>query len=245
MTETEWLTAAHPWDMIAFASGTTTNRKLRLFACACCRQVCNDFLPPLVLRAVAAAEAFADREISADTLAQVREVVAGIVGDANREDARAGTGYLSHVLGACLSICSGADVMELAQDTAHSCAFAAGDVAIYVADYQTRPGRTRRPLGPDERPPEIAHERAIQADLLRDIAGNPFQSLEMQPEWFTDTAVALARQMYDSREFSAMPILADALQDAGCDDDDILNHCREAREHVRGCWVVDLLLGKS
>ena len=56
----------------------------------------------------------------------------------------------------------------------------------------------------------------------------------------------LARTMYDSREFSAMPILADALQDAGCDNDDILAHCRDANQvHVRGCWVVDLVLGKA
>jgi hypothetical protein len=51
--------------------------------------------------------------------------------------------------------------------------------------------------------------------------------------------------MYDSRDFSAMPILADALQDAGCDNTDILSHCRvEGWEHVRGCWVIDLLLGR-
>ena len=51
--------------------------------------------------------------------------------------------------------------------------------------------------------------------------------------------------MYDARDFSAMPILADALQDAGCDSDDILNHCRSGGVHVRGCWVVDLVLGKE
>jgi hypothetical protein len=51
--------------------------------------------------------------------------------------------------------------------------------------------------------------------------------------------------MYDDREFSAMPILADALQDAGCDDEDVLTHCRDTSlAHVRGCWVVDLVLGK-
>jgi hypothetical protein len=56
---------------------------------------------------------------------------------------------------------------------------------------------------------------------------------------------ALAHRMYESRDFSAMPILADALQDAGCDNDDILTHCRGGGEHVRGCSVVDLILGKS
>jgi hypothetical protein len=66
-----------------------------------------------------------------------------------------------------------------------------------------------------------------------------------QPFWATDTAVSLSHAMYDSREFGAMPILADALQDAGCDNDDVLSHCRDAAlTHVRGCWVVDLVLGK-
>jgi hypothetical protein len=84
------------------------------------------------------------------------------------------------------------------------------------------------------------------AELVRDIFGNPFRPVTFSPSWRTDTAVSLARQMYESREFSAMPILADALQDAGCDNDDILNHCRDAKQvHVRGCWVVDLVLGKA
>lgn len=83
-------------------------------------------------------------------------------------------------------------------------------------------------------------------DLLREIFGNPFRPVTFSPEWRTDTAVTLARMMYEAREFSAMPILADALQDAGCDNDDILNHCRKANAtHVRGCWVVDLVLEKS
>jgi hypothetical protein len=88
-------------------------------------------------------------------------------------------------------------------------------------------------------------EHAVQAAILRDIFGNPFRPVAFDPTWRTDTAASLARQMYDAREFSAMPILADALQDAGCDSDDILNHCRGEGPHVRGCWVCDLVLGKS
>ena len=69
---------------------------------------------------------------------------------------------------------------------------------------------------------------------LRDTFGNPFRPVSFSPEWRTDTAVSLARAMYESREFSAMPILADALQDAGCDEPAILDHCRAPGEHVRG-----------
>ena len=86
----------------------------------------------------------------------------------------------------------------------------------------------------------------MQVALLRDIVGNPFRPATFDPAWRTSTVVALARQMYDSRDFTAMPILADALQDAGCTSDAILGHCRDAHAtHVRGCWVVDLVLGKS
>jgi hypothetical protein len=104
--------------------------------------------------------------------------------------------------------------------------------------------------------------RRVYADCLRDIAGNPFRGRRgcqfdkrkrkpqpepiFRPEWRTSTVEALARGMYEARDFGAMPILADALQDAGCDSDDILDHCRDPHATpVRGCWVVDLVLGKE
>ncbi|MBA4062310.1 MAG: hypothetical protein C0501_01125 [Isosphaera sp.] len=87
---------------------------------------------------------------------------------------------------------------------------------------------------------------AEQAGVLREVLGNPFRPAAFDPAWRTDTAVSLAAGMYEGRDFAAMPILADALQDAGCDHDDVLSHCREAgRAHVRGCWVVDLVLGRE
>jgi hypothetical protein len=86
---------------------------------------------------------------------------------------------------------------------------------------------------------------ALARQLLRDIFGNPFRPVAFDPAWRTSTVVALAQQMYDSRDFGLMPILGDALQDAGCDSADILDHCRGDGPHVRGCWVVDLVLGKS
>ncbi len=86
-------------------------------------------------------------------------------------------------------------------------------------------------------PPEL-HD----IELLREVHGNPFRHVPFSPAWRTDTAVTLARQMYEAREFSAMPILADALQDAGCDDEDVLDHCRGGGPHARGCWVLDRVL---
>jgi hypothetical protein len=96
------------------------------------------------------------------------------------------------------------------------------------------------------RDPGIRQRQAELAVALRCITGNPFRPVHFSPEWRTTTAVSLARTMYDAHDFSAMPILADALQDAGCDNDDILSHCRDATAtHVRGCWVVDLVLDKE
>jgi len=87
---------------------------------------------------------------------------------------------------------------------------------------------------------------SAEAALLRDIFGNPFRPVAFSPEWRTSTVVSLAKSMYDSRNFGPMPLLADALQDAGCEHEDILDHCRDANiTHVRGCWVVDGVLGKS
>jgi hypothetical protein len=83
-------------------------------------------------------------------------------------------------------------------------------------------------------------------DLLADIFDDPFRPVTFNPEWRTSAAVQLAAQMYEARDFAHMPILADALQDAGCEHPAVLAHCRDPHAtHVRGCWVVDLVLGKG
>jgi hypothetical protein len=94
-------------------------------------------------------------------------------------------------------------------------------------------------------PAIIGRYRTHPSHYLRDIFGNPFAPVAFSAEWRTSTAVGLAKQLYESRDFSTMPILADALQDAGCNSVDILNHCRDVNQaHLRGCWVVDCLLEK-
>jgi hypothetical protein len=89
-----------------------------------------------------------------------------------------------------------------------------------------------------------AHCQSLLMPYVREVLGNPFRPVEFNPAWRTFTTVALANQMYDSQDFSAMPILADALQDADCDNEDILNHCRGLQNHFRGCWVVEEVLGR-
>jgi hypothetical protein len=87
-------------------------------------------------------------------------------------------------------------------------------------------------------------EAVAHARLVRDIFGNPFRPVIVDPRWLTSTVVSLARTIYEDRAFDRLPILADALEEAGCDDADLLAHCRGDGPHVRGCWVVDLVLGR-
>ncbi len=92
----------------------------------------------------------------------------------------------------------------------------------------------------------VAAEQAAHAALVRCVFRSTLSPVNFAPEWRTGTTTAIVREMYESRDFSAMPILADALQDAGCDNEDVLAHCHDASGlHVRGCWVVDLVLGKE
>jgi len=88
----------------------------------------------------------------------------------------------------------------------------------------------------------------MQTVLLRDVFGNPFGPATVNAcwiAWHDGTIVRLAQSIYEERAFDRLPVLADALEDAGCDNADILNHCRSDGIHVRGCWVLDILLNKK
>ena len=96
--------------------------------------------------------------------------------------------------------------------------------------------------------PRLADAQRKQTFLLRDIVSNPFRPIALDPAWLAwndATLVKLAQAIYDIRAFERMPELADALEEAGCTNTYILNHCRGEGPHVRGCWVVDLILGKQ
>jgi hypothetical protein len=86
--------------------------------------------------------------------------------------------------------------------------------------------------------PDLCH-------LLREVLGDPFAPVAFHPAWRTSDVVAVACGVYEAGDFSALPTLADALQDAGCDDTGVLEHCRGPGPHVRGCSAVDMLLGNE
>jgi hypothetical protein len=101
-------------------------------------------------------------------------------------------------------------------------------------------------IAPRSRHPEFV--RNMAAMLIRDIFGNPFRPVTIDPSWAAwadGTVRTLAEAIYAERAFDRMPVLGDALEEAGCDNEDILRHCREQRDHVRGCWVLDLLTGRE
>ncbi|MCI0460485.1 MAG: hypothetical protein L0Z62_26320 [Gemmataceae bacterium] len=95
---------------------------------------------------------------------------------------------------------------------------------------------------------DLHRARRRQCALLRELFGDPFRPVVVEASWLTSNGQAvrhLAREIYQRCRFQELPILADALEEAGCQDEAILTHCRAPAEHVRGCWVVDALLGKE
>jgi hypothetical protein len=94
-------------------------------------------------------------------------------------------------------------------------------------------------------PRKVKKEKVAQSNFLRDMFGNPFHQMIAETNGLTTTVVALALGIYADIAFDRLPIMADALQDAGCEDEVVLNHCRQAGEHVLGCWALGLLLNKE
>jgi hypothetical protein len=114
-------------------------------------------------------------------------------------------------------------------------------LAVAVATAADAPGDRF----PEAREAARAAELAVLVGLVREIFGNPFRPTRGRREWLTDTAVSLARRAYEAPDFAILPFLADPLQDAGCEDAQILDHCRRGAGHVRGCWAVELVPGKE
>ena len=116
------------------------------------------------------------------------------------------------------------------------------DGAARIYDYETALGDA---WGTADMSGDATKEAAAQSAIIRDIFGNPFRPVAFDLSWRTLSVVRLAQTMYDARSFDKMPELADALERAGCSCEPVLGHCREPCEHVRGCWAVDLVLGKE
>jgi hypothetical protein len=241
MNEQEWLTCADPQPMLEFLKGGASERKLRLFAVACCQlmlqKVC---VHPWYVHGIAVTGRFADGEATVEELERVGHYPSSDwclqFASQFNHDRAAPAGQPHRVTKLAINACWNAMEVEggvvMADCASTNAAWAA-----------TQPG----PVMPDDRVSagRLAAEQAIQCGILRDIIGNPFLPLALNPIWLSSTVKNLAESVYTDGAFGKMPILGDALEDAGCDNEDILKHCREPGEHCRGCWCLDLVLGKS
>jgi hypothetical protein len=90
-----------------------------------------------------------------------------------------------------------------------------------------------------------SREYAKQCHLFRDVFGNPFRPVAIDTDWLSPRVVLLAQAIYEDRAYDRISKLGEAIKERGCDDREILNHCRSQTEHTRGCWVVDAILGRS
>jgi hypothetical protein len=214
MTEAEWLACNDPAPMLGLLHGKASDRKLRLFAVACCRRIWHLIPNGACRKAVETSERYADALVQRAELETARAIIGG------RPTRRLPGGQMSGRTAAFRA------AIASAEDAAHAAA------------------RAARATGQQAK--EI--ERRGQSDLLRCVFGNPFRPASIDPSWLAwnnGTVVKLAQGIYDDRAFDHLPVLADALEEAGCQDTDILGHCRQPGPHVRGCWVVDATLVKD
>ncbi|VTR97530.1 Uncharacterized protein OS=Sorangium cellulosum (strain So ce56) GN=sce5710 PE=4 SV=1 [Gemmata massiliana] len=245
MTEEEWLACIEPVEMLELLHARASERQLRLFGCCCCHAIRSLLSDERSQRAVAVAERFADGDADKTELEEARRE--------SREAVRYVTGlnYVSSH-GRVLASYARTVAKRSAEAATEVAGKSVGKVAAAISSATLEAAAEAAGLegGRQGQASLFGHlqfgaDRAQQSTFLRDIFGNPFRPVTFSPSWRTSTAVALAGQMYESRDFSAMPILADALQDAGGDSADVLDHCCGPGPHVRGCWVVDLVLGKE
>jgi hypothetical protein len=243
MTEAEWLASKIPRWMFKNLGSVPDNRKLRLLATACCRRL-GSLLPPASAAALAVNERFADADATLAELARARQSADQAYSRAKRGVTRDSPrrGRSDAAWAVWTAVRQLPDDAEPDQYETRPAEWAAA--AVRMVGVALNP--STRPVRPAGLEGGTKEERAIQAVILRDIFGNPFRPVALNSSWRASAAVGLARTMYESRDFAAMPILADALEEAGCDSPDMLAHCRDPNGvHVRGCWVVDLVLGKS
>jgi hypothetical protein len=228
VTEAEWLACEDPQRMLTLLQERRAgDRKLRLVVGATYRRVLEVYVSTHWRNIVGLVERWVDGEAPAADVARAAEPYHAICNYSQDETEIYLASAVVHMTGTGEGFRPG--------DAVACCRIAYGNI--------------RAGYGAAWNPPlQEQFWREIDAEAraaVRDIFGDPFRPVAFSPDWRTDTALALARQLYESRDFSPMPILADALQDAGCGNEDILNHCRSSGPHVRGCWVVDLVLGKE
>ena len=243
MNEDEWHSETDFTRHLSFVEDRLSARKSRLLAAAFCSAVLHFHNEPHLHQAVKMAEEFADGNCTIHDLEGQRlkcretAVRAGEqyvqLADANPDEALNWKILSELAWVAAYAATSPLPLEKVGQHAAEVAMRArTGDSGVIRIEVASTPIM-------------MAEQNQEFRLLVWEVAGNPFNAHPFEPGWRTSTTTALAREMYQSREFSAMPILADALQDVGCDDEEVLGHCRKPGVHVRGCWVIDFILNQS
>ena len=223
MTEAEWLVCPAPLRMLEYLRGRASARKLRLFAYVCWHRLRHLLGDERLREFVRLLELHADGLVPGPRLTAAREAAREARGQVEES---ATTSPRERKV--CSRLVSWGTYSR-ARRAAERAARAALDAAAWIGDWA------------------VAAEGKAESDALREIFGNPFRPVVAEPAWRLwngGVVVKLAESIYQEHAFDRLPVLADALEEAGCTDADLLGHCREGGEHVRGCWVVDGLLGK-
>jgi hypothetical protein len=233
MTEAEWSRTRDISEMIGFvrdkydcSRGGAGHRTLRFLMAAACRRSETLLDDPEYLALIEAVERVARGKLSPATLARYRTNcpplrVVDYVAENERRQAASEEFNAEYLAKRAVWLSGCRELTDLVSCLDHAARAVSGHVRTH-------------------------EEVRVQCELLRDIFGNPFRPVTLDPAWRTSTVVALAEGIYADRAFDRLPILADALQDAGCDHPDLLGHCRDPQlSHVRGCWAVDMVLAKT
>jgi hypothetical protein len=245
MTEAEWLTCDTPTLLLAHVRGTLSQRKDRLLAVALCSIIWDIILDERSRRALEVAEAFADGMVSADEL----RMAYGEAVDAGRDGARGnhaamGGGWddAQMIAADAVGYCAAPDSSYVSMLTIHAAdavTYRAAPDCSYVSMLTVQ-----RTLSAAAYRGTLDSDTPLFLRVVYDVVGNPFRPV-VDAGWRIHTVTQLAWAIYAERGFDRLPILADTLEDAGCTARAILDHLRESGPHVRGCWALDLLLGKS
>jgi hypothetical protein len=250
MTETEWLECISPEDMLIYLGEQASSRKRRLFACACVRRIWPLLRDEHFRQVLKAAERFADGRVFAKDLEKARRI-------ARRLRAKREARELRQTTWMTLAARAAAQAVEALLPEDEPILIRPRDIreppdvvtATRTARCAVRAAQALREKDTPAVRETIRRLPSLDAvELIREIFGNPFRSVTLDPSWLgcKDGRVPkMAQIIYRKRCFRNLPLLAEALETAGCGDAEILTHCRAPVEHVRGCWVVDLLLGKK
>jgi hypothetical protein len=240
-----WDSCDVPDSMLDLVQGTVSLRKLRLFAVACCRRVAHLVTDEAVARLLNLAEANADGTAGEAEMRAAVSHLQSLQSLASRRERRVRPDKLREVRASGYALDAIAQTLGLLR---RQYDLDPPDDACWIAGYDVpEDARLAARWGaPASQQMEVVSAEAVfQAGLVREIIANPFRPVVFAVPWLTRDAVAIAKDIYGERRFEDMPILADALEEAGCNNATILAHCRQSGQHVRGCWLIDTLTGKA